>query len=81
LLTDIGVGGDSNQKELSNLEVFDSENRKYLKLLEGYRKSGFLDKFNSPALFIPLLELGVKSLMQEYLLIIFKKKSQIIEED
>ena len=59
LLTDIGVGGDSNQKELSNLEVFDSENRKYLKLLEGYRKSGFLDKFNSPALFIPFV--GIRS--------------------
>jgi site-specific recombinase XerD len=59
LLTDLGVGEDSNQKDLSNLEVFDSENRKYLKLLERYRKSGFLDKFNSPALFIPFV--GIRS--------------------
>jgi len=59
LLTDLGVGEDSNQKDLSNLEVFDSENRKYLKLLERYRKSGFLNKFNSPALFIPFV--GIRS--------------------
>lgn len=36
-----------------NLEVFDSDNRKYIKLVESYRKSGFIEKFDSPALFIP----------------------------
>ena len=36
-----------------NLEVFDADNRKYIRLIEGYRKSGFLEKFDSPALFIP----------------------------
>lgn len=37
-----------------NLEVFDSENRKYISLVENYRKNEFLKKFDSPALFIPL---------------------------
>lgn len=36
-----------------NLEIFDKGNRKYVKLVEEYRQSGFLDKFDSPALFIP----------------------------
>ena len=59
LLTDIGVGENSNLEDINNLEVFDSENRKYIKLLEEYRKSGFLEKFNSPALFIPFV--GIRS--------------------
>ncbi len=42
-----------------NLEVFDTENRKYIKLIEEYRKSKFLEKFNSPALFIPFV--GIRS--------------------
>ena len=36
-----------------NLEIFDKGNRKYIKLVENYRKSGLLNKFDSPALFIP----------------------------
>jgi site-specific recombinase XerD len=36
-----------------NLEIFDKGNRKYIKLIENYRKSGMLNKFDSPALFIP----------------------------
>lgn len=59
LLTDIGVGENSNTEDINNLEVFDTENRKYIKLLEEYRKSGFLEKFNSPALFIPFV--GIRS--------------------
>jgi site-specific recombinase XerD len=36
-----------------NLEIFDKGNRKYIKLVEDYRASGMLNKFDSPALFIP----------------------------
>ena len=36
-----------------NLEIFDKGNRKYIKLVENYRKSGLLNKFDSPTLFIP----------------------------
>lgn len=36
-----------------NLEIFDKGNRKYIRLVEKYRKSGLLSKFDSPALFIP----------------------------
>lgn len=36
-----------------NVEMFDEGNRKYIKLVESYRKSEFLNKFDSPALFIP----------------------------
>jgi len=36
-----------------NLEIFDKGNRKYIKLVERYRQSGMLSKFDSPALFIP----------------------------
>ena len=36
-----------------NLEIFDRGNRKYIKLIDDYRKSGMLNKFDSPALFIP----------------------------
>jgi integrase/recombinase XerD len=36
-----------------NLEIFDKGNRKYIKLIEDYRTSGMLNKFDSPALFIP----------------------------
>ena len=43
---------DNNSNGL-NLEVFDSENRRYILLVENYRKNRFLDKFDSPALFIP----------------------------
>lgn len=43
-----------------NLEVFDSENRKYIKLIEEYRMNKFLEKFNSPALFIPFVGMGSK---------------------
>lgn len=42
----------SISKEL-NLEIFDKGNRKYIQLIEDYRKSGMLNKFDSPALFIP----------------------------
>jgi len=42
-----------------NLEVFDSENRKYIKLVEEYRRNKFLYKFDSPALFIPFV--GIRS--------------------
>lgn len=42
------------EKELSDLalEMFDGE-YKYIKLVEKYRESGYLKKFDSPALFIP----------------------------
>ena len=42
------------EKELSDLalEMFDGE-YKYIKLVEKYRESGYLRKFDSPALFIP----------------------------
>jgi site-specific recombinase XerD len=63
LFTDLGIEKKkSHGRETSqgvpqesdlNLEVFDSENRKYIRLIESYRKSGYLDKFDSPALFIP----------------------------
>jgi site-specific recombinase XerD len=42
----------SSNSEL-NLEIFDKGNRKYIKLVESYRQSGMLSKFDSPALFIP----------------------------
>ncbi len=47
-----------NERETSggselNLEIFDKGNRKYIKLIEDYRQSGMLSKFDSPALFIP----------------------------
>jgi site-specific recombinase XerD len=63
LFTDLGIEKDK-QRETSedishseglNLEVFDSENRKYIRLIEEYRKNKFLDKFDSPALFIPFV--------------------------
>ena len=49
---------DENGRETSgnsnlNLEIFDKGNRKYIKLIQNYRKSGLLSKFDSPALFIP----------------------------
>ena len=45
---------DGEEKELSDLalEMFEGE-YKYIKLLEKYRESGHLKKFDSPALFIP----------------------------
>jgi site-specific recombinase XerD len=61
LYNDLGIEKkDKNMKlretnsEGLNLEVFDSENRKYISLVENYRKNEFLKKFDSPALFIPL---------------------------
>lgn len=67
LFSDLGIekergretSGDISQSEGLNLEVFDSENRKYIKLIEEYRRSKFLYKFDSPALFIPFV--GIRS--------------------
>ncbi|MBP6976057.1 tyrosine-type recombinase/integrase [Candidatus Dojkabacteria bacterium] len=69
LFNDIGVKeenmkpretlSDNSNSEGLNLEVFDSENRKYIRLIEEYRKNKFLEKFNSPALFIPFV--GIRS--------------------
>ncbi|MGI6423478.1 MAG: tyrosine-type recombinase/integrase [Candidatus Dojkabacteria bacterium] len=60
LFSDLGIEQkDENMKRREtnidnlNLEVFDVENRKYISLVENYRKSGFLNKFDSPALFVP----------------------------
>lgn len=67
LFTDLGIKGENDllretkeensenipQSDSLNLEVFDADNRKYIKLVENYRKSGFLERFDSPALFIP----------------------------
>lgn len=51
------VGLDSSDdvepKSNLNLEMFDDGNRRYIKMIENYRENGFLDKFDSPALFIP----------------------------
>jgi integrase/recombinase XerD len=44
---------ETSASEELNLEIFDKGNRKYIKLIEDYRKSGMLNKFESPALFIP----------------------------
>jgi len=70
LFTDLGIENENMKhretnsegtiSEGLNLEVFDSENRKYIKLIEEYRKSKFLEKFNSPALFIPFVGSGSK---------------------
>ncbi len=46
-------GRETSPFEELNLEIFDKGNRKYIKLIEDYRTSGMLNKFNSPALFIP----------------------------
>ncbi len=46
-------GRETSASEELNLEIFDKGNRKYIKLIEDYRKSGMLNKFDSPALFIP----------------------------
>lgn len=50
-----GLNNNSSNEERSNLnlEMFDKGNRKYIKLIESYRESGYLEKFDSPALFIP----------------------------
>lgn len=42
-----------------NLEIFDKGNRKYIKLVEKFRETGYLNKFDSPALFIPFS--GIRS--------------------
>lgn len=64
LFIDLGIENKENMKHREtnldkdfsknlNLEVFDSSNRKYITLIENYRKSNFLKRFDSPALFIP----------------------------
>lgn len=53
------TSGDSEKKSDLNLEIFDRGNRKYIELVETYRKSGLLKKFDSPALFIPFS--GIRS--------------------
>ncbi len=52
LMADIGPERETSENDL-NLEIFDKGNRKYIELVESYRQSGFLEKFDSPALFIP----------------------------
>lgn len=52
LQADIGPECETSENDL-NLEIFDKGNRKYIELVESYRQSGFLEKFDSPALFIP----------------------------
>jgi integrase/recombinase XerD len=37
----------------SDLEGMDDSNRRYIKLIENYRRNGFLDRFDSIAVFIP----------------------------
>ena len=69
IFSDLGVNPeDMKRRETSpeepipnglNLEVFDLDNRKYIKLVEGYRRDKLLEKFNSPALFIPFV--GIRS--------------------
>jgi len=46
-------GDEENEKTSNlNLEMFD-DSFKFIKIVESYRKSGYLEKFESPALFIP----------------------------
>jgi integrase/recombinase XerD len=52
LMADINTERETSGNNL-NLEIFDKGNRKYIKLVESYRQTGFLEKFDSPALFIP----------------------------
>lgn len=52
LMADVDTDRETSGDEL-NLEMFDKGNRKYIKLVESYRQNGFLEKFDSPALFIP----------------------------
>jgi len=52
LMADVNTERETSGDEL-NLEIFDKGNRKYISLVESYRQSGFLNKFDSPALFIP----------------------------
>jgi len=52
LMADVNIERETSGDEL-NLEIFDKGNRKYISLVESYRQSGFLEKFDSPALFIP----------------------------
>jgi site-specific recombinase XerD len=62
LFNDLGIEKDNNSVKHRgtstdskglNLEVFDLENRKYISLIESYRKNRFIEKFDSPARFIP----------------------------
>lgn len=52
LMADVNIERETSGENL-NLEIFDKGNRKYIELVESYRQSGFLEKFDSPALFIP----------------------------
>lgn len=52
LMADVNTDRETSGDEL-NLEIFDKGNRKYISLIESYRQTGFLGKFDSPALFIP----------------------------
>ncbi len=52
LMADVNTDRETSGDEL-NLEMFDKGNRKYISLVESYRQTGFLNKFDSPALFIP----------------------------
>lgn len=52
LMADVNTDRETSGDEL-NLEMFDKGNRKYIRLVESYRQNGFLEKFDSPALFIP----------------------------
>ncbi len=45
-------GEDVSSYELKDFSI-EGEKYRYIKLCEGYRQSGYLDKFASPALFIP----------------------------
>lgn len=47
------VSDDENKESELNLDIFDEGNRKYIKMVEDFRESGYLNKFDSPALFIP----------------------------
>jgi site-specific recombinase XerD len=53
-------GRETSASPSLNLEIFDRGNRKYIKLIENYRKSGLLSKFTSPALFIPFSGISAK---------------------
>jgi hypothetical protein len=54
--------------------------RKYIKLVESYRKSRYLEKFDSPALFVPLMVKILRKKIQGSQLTIFRKRLLITEE-
>lgn len=45
-------GGENEKPSALNLDMFEGE-LKYIRIIEKYRETGFLKKFDSPALFIP----------------------------